>query len=725
MTQTHDTDDTSEDDTEESSEQSMPVSRRGVIAALGAAGVFGAAGALGDEHGGDGNANLGGGPMSSAVSHLAIEWLEGSFDERPDPGVDGRFFYVTDQDDDEFGNVYRDNGSQWSIEPMGGLWQEDDDIISPRDDKPISVERTQTTQLDRTKTVGRDMEQSIGFGETLDNFEDLSEWTVVDGSMTADTDEFHRGTQSMRLEANGDTDILVERDVDLNLLRQRPSISVRAHFPFAENEFNNSNARIHFIDDNGKYARMIVPYSTLSEGDQPFVQTPVAFESAGPGGSDTIDDVDLANISKIEIRPSKFQNDDHGIWWFDMFKLTPTPSNGRLILDFEASEELRVDDYAKDLISEFGYSVSLGIPPRELDESQFDELAEFRDELGWEVRTHRSESGNIHDFSLSEFRKNIEDAKQILQENDFHRGAQHRSFLQNEAPAKFLEVTQEYYQTSRYRSGGVGFGVPTNPHLLPLARNMDDGLDSNTEERLDILAKVGGYGRMYAHPDDRLGESDLRDVLDKIKSLQEEHGLQVVPIHRVREEWLSYAETGRVAFEQATIDTLQNSRGQVDQRKTVLFDKSGEGPIDESIGAINGKDVGYEIEIKMRDGDGQTELHCRTAGEDGELYQYVAEDEDGGRTPEADESSFKLLDLGRGLTQRASGSWAIDQIEGGRTTIRNGDGYDNLGASHTIVARGSRDGSAGIDPIEIFTTNEPSEPSDLEWSLRVLEIDNR
>jgi hypothetical protein len=96
---------------------SATVKRRDVIAGLGAAGVFAAA-ASGQSQDSAG-ATIGGGPMSSEISHLQIEWAEGSLSERPDAGVENRYFRVDDESDAEDGTIYRDDGSSWEAIDVG------------------------------------------------------------------------------------------------------------------------------------------------------------------------------------------------------------------------------------------------------------------------------------------------------------------------------------------------------------------------------------------------------------------------------------------------------------------------------------------------------------------------------------------------------------------------------------------------------------------------------
>lgn len=147
---------TDNDEHEHTDERGIAPTRRQLIAALGAAGVFGAVAAgqsrESNPHDADSRLTAGGGPMTDALSHKEIQWIEDEYSERPDPGVERRFFFATDQD-----TVYRDTGTAWETVSIGSRWESDGDTLSPQEGEPQSV------SIDRA---------SIGESVTLDETED-------------------------------------------------------------------------------------------------------------------------------------------------------------------------------------------------------------------------------------------------------------------------------------------------------------------------------------------------------------------------------------------------------------------------------------------------------------------------------------------------------------------------------------------------------------------------
>lgn len=89
-------------------DRSLTAKRREVLGVLAAAGTLGAVGTAA------GDVQVGGGPMSDELAHLNVRWYEGPEGEVPDPGVEGRYFQVTEGGSLwETGDVLEDRGDQW------------------------------------------------------------------------------------------------------------------------------------------------------------------------------------------------------------------------------------------------------------------------------------------------------------------------------------------------------------------------------------------------------------------------------------------------------------------------------------------------------------------------------------------------------------------------------------------------------------------------------------
>lgn len=175
------TNDTQADTDESGRTNSATVKRRDVIVGLGAAGVF--AGAASGQSQDSVGATIGGGPMSSEVSHLQIEWAEGSLSERPDAGVENRYFRVADESDAEYGTVYRDDGSSWEKVDVGfGSVTADDATINQNAVQKIDEGETPASNKDNsTEYHQRSNDGTVG-RKDVNHIEGLAQTSTVIGS---------------------------------------------------------------------------------------------------------------------------------------------------------------------------------------------------------------------------------------------------------------------------------------------------------------------------------------------------------------------------------------------------------------------------------------------------------------------------------------------------------------------------------------------------------------
>jgi len=133
--------------THDTDEPGNRLTRRQIVTALVTTGaIAGTGAAIGSEGEPNDDVNIGGGPMSSELSHLRIDWHQGPESELPNPGVTGRFFLIED-DGGEYsaGTVLEDTGEDWEVvEGLGGgdsLWTDEDGTLTPdTEEGSISVE---------------------------------------------------------------------------------------------------------------------------------------------------------------------------------------------------------------------------------------------------------------------------------------------------------------------------------------------------------------------------------------------------------------------------------------------------------------------------------------------------------------------------------------------------------------------------------------------------------
>ncbi len=162
------------------------------------------------------NFNLGGGPMADAIADLQIKYYVGAFDERPSAGVEGRVFEVQDdEDDEEHGAVYFDDGEGWELvdRKVRNLEAEtvatevlnsdqrfveasdwDDDIQAALDNYPHVVVYGSAAEFTVTAEVPDDttLERWGGHTDTIPDTNSISEYTIASNTWrTAITNDDH------------------------------------------------------------------------------------------------------------------------------------------------------------------------------------------------------------------------------------------------------------------------------------------------------------------------------------------------------------------------------------------------------------------------------------------------------------------------------------------------------------------------------------------------------
>jgi len=138
--------------TEESDDGRLLTSRRAVIGALASAGVIGATTGAASS---DTSAAIGGGPVASEISDLEVRTYSGTFDERPDAGVEGRLYEVYDPGGEEHGAVFYDDGSSWDKvdRRVQNLYSESGEFDSLNTDALLNVADTIVGEDDDLESV--------------------------------------------------------------------------------------------------------------------------------------------------------------------------------------------------------------------------------------------------------------------------------------------------------------------------------------------------------------------------------------------------------------------------------------------------------------------------------------------------------------------------------------------------------------------------------------------
>lgn len=382
----------------------------------------------------------------------------------------------------------------------------------------IESERSSTYQVDSHSSIGKWGTAYTGYGKQLDNFEDLTQWTVTDGTLEADTVDVFRGSQSALLKPGTDstgaeTQSLIQKSVNLDLTDKR----FAGAFKLIDGTKEVTNINIICDDANGNTMYMDSRYAhpNLRPG----------WRYLNFGYDSTVDPgIDLANITNIRIHIPGGVDETR----IAELKLIPAPDPGVVMFGFDDGN---VEDYtfAKDILSEYGFTATtwvntIGIRDGYASKLSVQQCKELEEEYGWHIGSHLHQHNNITQATDAEARALIEDAKKFLQQHGFHEGANHMAYPYNDYDQRSLELSQEYHLSAR-TAGGFGIGWPLNPMLWP-GQTGDDGVTADLQANIDFMAEYGGVGEIFFHSS-QVTEANMRAVLDYVANLVDQGDLVV------------------------------------------------------------------------------------------------------------------------------------------------------------------------------------------------------
>ncbi|WP_336036867.1 polysaccharide deacetylase family protein [Halobacterium yunchengense] len=270
--------------------------------------------------------------------------------------------------------------------------------------------RTQTqTSANSTETTQSTTNEKPQVADTqvLDDFEDLSKWSVEGGSVHADDSTKYAGSQSARLE-RGEGPVRLTRSVDLDLSAENLSLAFRME--------SSGNAVVQTLlrapDEDNQLA--------LGEG--------VRQESSGDwfrldvGARDVAGLPELENVQEIEVRVRGGGRDTK--FWVDDLRRVPSPDQGYAVLFFDDSLESTYTE-AYDALSERDMPATVSTVTSSVGDDGYltlDQLGELSSN-GWEVCSHTSTHTNLEDISRLTAEQEIVNAKEWLVDQGFESGS--------------------------------------------------------------------------------------------------------------------------------------------------------------------------------------------------------------------------------------------------------------------------------------------------------------
>ncbi|ELY49387.1 polysaccharide deacetylase [Natronorubrum sulfidifaciens JCM 14089] len=331
----------------------------------------------------------------------------------------------------------------------------------------------------------------------LDDFEELSRWRTIGGTLSADEETYLGGSQAARLEAGtSDERAGIGRQFDqpIDLSDRTLSLAVRADdliYPW-----------IQLVDDDGN--RMDL--RTSVRGNFPFKQYDFGVESVT--GS-----VDLTAITDLRI--IEYVGESERTIWCDSLRVVDRPDTGAVMIQFDDGN---VTDHtqARPILEQYGYQAVTFVNPGTIGTDghlTLEQVSELHD-AGWTVGSHSYDHVSLPAQDVSTQEDQIRESKEWLLDHGFEDGAEYFAYPYTDYDETTCSLVDEYY-TLGFAGGFPAGGNVTNP--LELHR-LGDLNAADARDAIDAAVQWNGITQLFFH---WLGGETLAEFEQTIEYLHE------------------------------------------------------------------------------------------------------------------------------------------------------------------------------------------------------------
>lgn len=333
---------------------------------------------------------------------------------------------------------------------------------------------------------------------SFDDFEDLSKWTVMEGTLTADEDRVHTGSQSGRMESDGSTDrIMIKREFDSyrDLSTEFPAIA------FASD--HDVNPTVQLTDADGD--RLLLQCSVSAGGP---------FTHHDHGIVDVVGDPDLSEIEHTKI--SVWAGDRDLSLWCDDYYFVERPDAGRVTLQFP-DESVAIE--AGGAVAEYDFPATTFVGTNRVGSEGYPTVEELEtlQEYGWTIASKGARGGDLTQFDEGTVADDLDSAATWLADHGFEDA--YVSYPLNRYDETTVDLVADRHELA-FVSGHAGHGYLSNPHLAPRATNPD------ADEVDQLLEWSATYGTIVTLSFRTLENLDA--VLETIAAHEADGGIEVV-----------------------------------------------------------------------------------------------------------------------------------------------------------------------------------------------------
>ncbi|SEW24325.1 polysaccharide deacetylase family protein [Natrinema salifodinae] len=287
---------------------------------------------------------------------------------------------------------------------------------------------------------------------SFDQFDDLSMWDVMEGTLELDEERAYVGDQSGRMTADESEErVMIKRRFESprDLSDEFPALAL------ATDEDVDPIVQLSDTDGNRLLLQCTVePGLPLAHHDLAVV--------------DTVGDPDLSSVEHIKI--SAWAGDDRSVTvWCDDLHFVSRPDTGKVLIQFDNGTETAYTR-ARSTLSTHDFPATAFVPTDYvggegyLDESQLETLQSE----GWTIGSQGTTGSDLSGQSESAQRDQLQGAIDWLEDNGFEDGANYFAYPLNRYDETAMELVDEHYDVG-FVGGYAGHGNLMNPALAPRA----------------------------------------------------------------------------------------------------------------------------------------------------------------------------------------------------------------------------------------------------------------
>lgn len=355
---------------------------------------------------------------------------------------------------------------------------------------------------------------------TFDDFEDLSTWEVIMGSMSVEDGRSYEGSQSALLEASeSDGQVRISRTFSepIDCSDMTPGLAVATDMPVTP--------VIQLYDeDRGKAV-----YRQRLQGDIPFNRINFGLDYMQS-------DPDLSEI--VEVHIVLWTGDEaEGRMWADDLHFVPCPEAGKVMLHFPGGYESHHETVLP-MLEEYDYPATAFVPTARIRDSADHEGSKMtRDQLddladaGWTIASQSAHGNSLTSLEGRSQEDELASAREWLEDNGYD-GAGYLSYPSGSYDGETLDLAREYYDLA-FVGDFAPQGYVTNPALCAQVSSPDADRARNV---LDLTAEFGGISALSYYQLESTG--DFEAMLSHLSELVEAGELEVITPADLENEYL-------------------------------------------------------------------------------------------------------------------------------------------------------------------------------------------